>query len=261
VLAQEQSRLAFRHGPGTRLHWAGESKLDVARFDVFTVRDHRRAIKNAGQLAHVARPRVRDEPRERGAAEAPGAHLVPDACEQSARKRRNVALPRAQGWEADDERGNSMKEIFPEFLLRDSLFERSPARRHDAHVDVDRLRASEWAHLPIFYDAEQLDLDARRKIRDLVEKERAAMRLLERARPRNHRAREGAALVAEQLRIRQRLGNGADVEWNVLPRSPAQIMDGASHDVLPGTRLTLQEDGSAESRAPSCFGSQTAHRQ
>ena len=55
-------------------------------------------------------------------------------------------------------------------------------RHHNAHIHRDRLAAADALHLALLQHAQQLGLHRQRHIADLIEKQRAAMRLLELAR-------------------------------------------------------------------------------
>src|SRR6185295_11134421 len=66
-----------------------------------------------------------------------------------------------------------------------------------AHVDTLRARRSDALELAFLQHAEELHLNIRRQVTDLVEKDRTAVGQLEPAGPRGHRAGKGASLVAE----------------------------------------------------------------
>ena len=66
--------------------------------------------------------------------------------------------------------------------------------------------------MPSCEHAQQLRLQRRGHLGDLVEEERAAVGQLEAAQPPLGGAGEGAALVAEQLALDERLGDGRAVE-------------------------------------------------
>ena len=72
-----------------------------------------------------------------------------------------------------------------------------------ADVDVDRAVAAEPRELAVLQDVQQLGLQRRRHLADLVEHDRAVLRELELADARSAGAGEGAALVAEQLALEQ----------------------------------------------------------
>src|SRR5262249_62026548 len=106
-------------------------------------------------------------------------------------------------------------------------------------------------HLALLEHAEELGLDLERHLADLVEEERAAVGELEAAGPRRHRAREGAALVAEELALRQRGRDRRAVHLDErLPLAAAALVDGASHQLLARPALAQDEDRRVVARPP-----------
>src|SRR5205085_12408700 len=82
----------------------------------------------------------------------------------------------------------------------------------DAHVNGDG-RAPAYSVNHLLLDcAKKFPLRRDRQLADLVEEDRAARRQLELTRTPLGRARESAALVAEQLRLDQRLWNRGAVD-------------------------------------------------
>src|SRR5262249_45930145 len=80
---------------------------------------------------------------------------------------------------------------------RDHLLDVPVRGGDEAHVDRARAEAAHAHDLSVLEDAQQLRLREERHLSDLVEHERAAVRALEEAGLRLHRAGEGALLVAE----------------------------------------------------------------
>jgi hypothetical protein len=72
------------------------------------------------------------------------------------------------------------------------------------HVDLHRLAAADAFELALLQHAQQLGLEGRRDVADLVEEQRAAVRHLEAALAVAHGAGEGALLVAEEFALQQR---------------------------------------------------------
>src|SRR5262249_61286444 len=90
--------------------------------------------------------------------------------------------------------------------------------------------------------AEDLRLEGKRQVADLVEKQRAAMRQLELAGLPVLRAREGALLVAEQFRLEQGFGYRRAVDGDERPiGARAQRMQCASEQLLAGAALALEQ--------------------
>jgi hypothetical protein len=71
----------------------------------------------------------------------------------------------------------------------------------DAHVDLDGLVLADPPDLLLLDGAEQLGLERERGLRDLVEEERPAVRLLEEPLSGRDSAGERAACVAEELAL------------------------------------------------------------
>src|SRR5262245_33954513 len=82
----------------------------------------------------------------------------------------------------------------------------------DACGDGNRLRRSDTHDLSLLEHAKKLGLRGRRKLTDLVEKERAFARRLERTFARGVCAGERAALVPEQLTFDETLGKCSTVD-------------------------------------------------
>src|SRR5262249_5635265 len=90
---------------------------------------------------------------------------------------------------------------------------------------------------------QQLRLDRRRERPDLVQKQRAPRRELEASGTRRDRAGEGTLLVAEELRLRERLrqrGGGDGHEGAVA--TPAPGVDGLRDQILARAALPQDED-------------------
>ena len=90
-------------------------------------------------------------------------------------------------------------------------------------------------HHPLLQHAQQLGLDVGRHRADLVQKQRAAARMLELAVARPERTGEGAGLVAEQLALDQAGGKGGAVDGD-------EGAAGAAADVVQGAGRHLLAD-------------------
>jgi hypothetical protein len=91
--------------------------------------------------------------------------------------------------------------ISPETPFRDALRQRCPARGDDADLHLNRVGAADGPHLPVLDDAQQLDLDRVRQIRNFVQEQRALVSLLERACTTGDGSRECSAAMTEQFRV------------------------------------------------------------
>ena len=127
-------------------------------------------------------------------------------------EQRNVVAPLAQRRQLHRDDVQAVEQILAERALGDHLREIGVRRGDDADVDLDRLRVADALELALLQHAQQLGLQRRAHRPDLVEEERALVRLLEPALARADRAGERAAHVTEQLRLEQRLRNRAAVD-------------------------------------------------
>ncbi len=113
----------------------------------------------------------------------------------------------------------------------------------DTHIHAHHLVAAERHHLAILDHVQQPRLQCERHVADLVQEQRAAVRLQNAA----HAALaggagEGAPLVTEQLALDQGLGNGGAVDRHEgLVGAATGVMDGARAIALAGTGFAEQQ--------------------
>src|SRR4029079_5336290 len=105
-------------------------------------------------------------------------------------------------------------EVFAEEALCGERREIAIRRRQQAEVHFVPLVLTETTDDAVFEDPEELDLRLERRVVDLVEKDRAALRGHQLAVVLLHGARERPARVAEQLGLHQVVRNRAAVDWN-----------------------------------------------
>ncbi len=111
--------------------------------------------------------------------------------------------------------------FFPERPLARRLRQVAVRGHDDAHVDGARLRRTHGPHRPVLQHVQQLRLQRRRHLADLVEEQRAAMGLDEQPRALAGGARERSARVTEQLALQQGLGQRRAVHRYEGPRRRA----------------------------------------
>src|SRR6202022_3828592 len=118
-------------------------------------------------------------------------------------------------------------------------------RGENAGLDGDPPDAADPLHLSFLQDAQELRLEVLRQLADLVEEDAAVLGKLELAHLGLRRAREGALLVAEELRLEQRVDDGGAVDGDEgLLRSRVAV-DHAGDQLLAGAALALDQDGGA----------------
>jgi hypothetical protein len=112
-----------------------------------------------------------------------------------------------------------------------------------AQVDLDDALAADRAVLAFLQDPEQLRLEKRRHLADLVEHQRAAARQFEQPDLVLERAGERALFVAEELGLDQVLGNGRAVDLDEGPFRPqAAQVQRVGDQLLAGPVFALDQD-------------------
>ena len=115
-----------------------------------------------------------------------------------------------------------------------------------------RLLAADALELALLQHAQQLRLQARRHVANLVEEQRALVGQLEAAELALDRAGERALLVPEQLGLEQRLGSAPQLTLTNGPlRALRARVDRARHQLLAGARLAVDGDRRVGRARPS----------
>src|SRR5213076_3649713 len=92
-----------------------------------------------------------------------------------------------------------VKEILAERSVGDGLRDVTVRRGDQPNVDLEVARVADATDLALLDRAQELDLDRRRDLGDLVEEERPAGRRREEPDRVGHRSREGAFRVAKEI--------------------------------------------------------------
>ena len=139
-----------------------------------------------------------------------------------------------------------MEQVLAEASLAHRLRQVDVRRRDEAHVDLERARAAETLEAPLVDDAQQLRLQRRREVQDLVEVERAPGGHLDLADLGRARVREGATLVPEQLRLEQLRRDRRAVDLQERPfAADAAVVQPVRDEVLARAALALEQHGAA----------------
>ncbi len=116
-------------------------------------------------------------------------------------------------------------------------------RAHDADVDLHRGMTPDADHLLSLEHPQELRLQVRAQLAELVDEDGAAARRLEVAHAPLLRAGEGTLLVTEQQRLRERLGQRRGVDDHEgFSRPGAAGVQRARDLLLPGAGLALHQD-------------------
>src|SRR5258708_38624829 len=123
------------------------------------------------------------------------------------------------------------------------------SRRDQPDVSTNGPRAPQALKFVLLQHTEQFRLQLKRNITYFVQKERASMGPFESSDALGQRARESAALMAEQLALKETKRDGSTVDFDeclIAPR--AEIADRGGNQFLARTSLTKYEDGTVRCR-------------
>ena len=135
------------------------------------------------------------------------------------------------------------KQILAEQALSHHLAQIAMGRGNDTHIDLLRLETTDGDDLAFLQHAQQSRLRIERHIANLVEKQAAAIGLLEPPLLARHGAGESALLMAEQFAFNQIARHGGHVYRNKrLGAAFAILVQGARDQFLAGTGITGDHD-------------------
>ena len=140
--------------------------------------------------------------------------------------------------------GEAEEEVVAEAAAAHLAIEVAPRRREDADVDALPSAGADALHLAALDRAEELGLERRLELADLVEEERAAVGLLEDAAVLRQRSGEGAALVAEERRLEKRRRDRGAVEDD--ERAPARGLASCSDSASTSLPVPVSPSMTAE---------------
>ena len=131
----------------------------------------------------------------------------------------------------------------------------------DAHARFLRRVPADAVILAVRQHAQQTHLQIGRHVADLVQEQRPALGLLEAPAAQALRAGERAALMAEELRLEQVLGNRRRVDRDERPGHPRAVaMKRARDEFLAGTGLAGDEHGRTRLRQAADGAKHFLHR-
>ena len=196
------------------------------------------------ELADVAGPGVPEQALDRVGAERhhTSAQSVGERPEEMRGQRHDILDPGAQRGHLDDDPVQPVEEVGPERVSGDQLGQGLVGGRDDPGVDPHGGRAADPSNRLLLQHAVQLDLGGHRERVDLVEKDRAAVGLLEEALLGADGPGEGSLHVPEELRFQQGLRQGAAVHGDEgRGRAQAAGVDQPRHQLLARAALALDE--------------------
>src|SRR5947209_962885 len=123
-------------------------------------------------------------------------------------------------------------------------------RRSDyTHVNLHTATSSQTFDLLLLKDAEKFGLQLKRKIADLIEKQRATVGGLKTSRSLSDRTSEGAPFMPKQFALEQGARNRSAIKGHktVMPTG-ARVMNRFRDYFFTGTRFALNHDGTVHWR-------------
>ena len=158
-------------------------------------------------------------------------------------ERFEVAFALAQRRQKNRHDADAVIEIRAEIAALHRFFEVLVGRADDAHVNLDRAHAADAFKLAFLQNAQQLRLEGRRDLADLVEKQRAAVRKFETTLAHGDGAGEGAFLMTEEFRFEHAFRQRGAVELDEgLGASRREIVDGGREELLAGAGFAAQQN-------------------
>src|SRR5262245_3855662 len=128
----------------------------------------------------------------------------------------------------------AIPEIFAKGALLNLLTEIPVCCGNNAHIDLNRLRASQPLDLSFLKDSQQLGLQLKRELANFIKENRCLVGQFETANLLSQGPREGTLLMTEQFALDQAWRERCTIhpdQWPVPAR--AGIMNGASNQLLP----------------------------
>src|SRR5262249_49120582 len=129
-----------------------------------------------------------------------------DLLDEVLRKQSDVCRSAPQRRHFERHHVEAVIQVFAKLAVPDAGGQVAVGGSDYADVQADRIRTSEALHLALLQDAQELRLQFHREFADFVQKDRAALRLLEAACPRLQGAGERSADMSEELALEQSFG-------------------------------------------------------
>ncbi|MNI65794.1 hypothetical protein D3C73_1213170 [compost metagenome] len=151
-------------------------------------------------------------------------------------------------------------QILAEFVFRHRLLQIAVSGGNDANVNVQIAVAAQRAHLALLQYAQQLDLQRKRHIADLVEEQRAAGCRLEQPFPAADRAGKGPFGMAKQLGLQQLLRQRTAVNGDKgLFTARTGTVDSLCQHLFTGAAVAVNQYADVRLRHHFCLLQQAQH--
>ena len=202
------------HGRGEPTGRSAQGPGDLRAAEALTRRQDEEPLQDVLELAHVAGPGLGGEHLEsrRRQSGRLGSVSRGQAPQHRADQPRQVGGPLAQAGHAHADHVEPVQQIGAKAPAAHGLLQIALGRRDDPGAEADRAARAESLELAILEHAQQASLERQGQLADLVQEQRPRAGSLEAPDPAQRSAREGAALVPEQLALEQGGGQGRAVE-------------------------------------------------
>jgi len=215
----------------------------IVDLDRGSARKHHGALDGVLELAHVARPLVAAQRLRGGARKSRQVAVVARgiSLKEVLGQERDIVAAIAQRRDRHRDDVEAIVEILAEAPLPHGGAQVLIGGGHQAQVHLQGPPA-EPLDLPLLQHAQQLHLDVRRDLPDLVEKQRAPVGLDEPPVVALGRASEGPLFVPEQLRLEDRLRQRGAVDRHERAAGARRaVVDGTRQQLLAGPRFAEQQ--------------------
>ena len=175
-------------------------------------------------------------------------------------EQRDVADSLAQRRKLQLDRVDAVEQVATKHVLIDQLLKRTVRGGDEAEIRRQFFHAPDAANALGLEYTQELRLQRRGQIADLVQEQRPAVRKLDQADFSGGGACKGALLMSKKLRLGKRLGYSSAVqrdEW--LLRATRQAMELARDQLFPGSGLPMDEDRHVGIRDPAQKLEQVGH--
>src|SRR5208337_3018652 len=204
-----------------------------------------RSLDHVLQLPDVAGPTVVDESIHSllGNAFDVSVHALGEALDEMMYQQRDVLAPFAQCGNPNRKDIQPVKKIGTEFLLLNQSIQIPIGGGNQTRVRREGLRTSQPFELALLQDAQQLGLELKRNLANLIQEYGSPIGQLKAADPLRDGAGEGAALMSEELTLQQSRRNGGAVQFHEgtgMPR--AEIMERTGNQLFARPRLAIDKD-------------------
>ncbi len=165
---------------------------------------------------------------------------------------RHILRPVAQRGQTQRQHRQPVIQVQPKLAAAHPLGQVAVGGGDDPYVQAQLAAAADPHHDPLLQHPQQLGLHGQRQFADFVQKQGAALGLLETAGQRARRPGESAAFMAEELRLEQTLGHRRAIDVHEGRAGPrAGLMDGPREKFLAGAGLTQQQHRQVGGREPT----------